>query len=81
VKLFCRSDLTTCRECLMCGGCEAHDGCLADFNHITWFTRFASPGEDACGAQGARDGRNYACALPAGHVWWHQARSGDGWPS
>lgn len=74
-------DLADCRECDMCGGCETHEGCLTDLNHIEWFMVFASPGEAVCGAEGVLHGRNYTCALPAGHGDdWHTARTGDGWP-
>lgn len=65
----------------MCGGCETHGICLTDMNHIEWRMAFASPGEDVCGAEGVLHGRNYTCALPAGHSDdWHTARGGDGWP-
>jgi len=77
----CR-DRGGCGECLMCGGCEIHDGCLADFRHIAWHARFASPGEELCGAFGVVAGRpGYVCALPCRHAGWHQARGGDGWPA
>lgn len=74
-------DLADCRECLMCGGCEIHDGCLADWNHIAWHTQFASPGEEPCGHQGATpQGRAARCALTAGHAGeWHMERGGAGW--
>jgi hypothetical protein len=74
-------DLTDCRECDMCGGCEIHEGCATDWNHLTWFMRFASPGEDACGAEGGPAGRSgHACALPLGHGGCsHQDRRGNGW--
>ena len=48
-------DLNCC-ECDMCGGCEVHEHCNEDFNHVVWFTRFASPGEPVCGAMGAPRG-------------------------
>jgi hypothetical protein len=75
------ADLDGCRECLMCGGCEVHEGCATDWNHITWHFRFASPGEVSCGATGMVAGRSgYICALPPDHGGgWHQARGGDGW--
>lgn len=74
------TDLANCTECDMCGGCETHEGCLTDLNHLDWFTRFASPGETPCAEQHVRHGYTFTCALPAGHgQTWHQARTGDGW--
>ena len=66
----------------MCSGCEIHDGCLADWNHITWHARFAAPGEPLCYAVGTVSSRGgYICELPGGHSEeWHQARDGAGWP-
>jgi hypothetical protein len=73
-------DLADCRECEMCGGCEVHEGCTTDLNHIGWFLRFASPGERACGDTGTLSGRSTVCALQAGHGGeWHQERGGAGW--
>jgi hypothetical protein len=75
-------ELADCRECLMCGGCETHEGCAADWNHIAWHARFASPGEPECGARGTlARGAPGVCALTAGHDGeWHQRRDGAGWP-
>lgn len=75
--------LADCRECHMCGGCETHDGCATDWNHIVWFAQFASPGEPVCIATGAPQGRPARrCALPAGHCGgWHLAVDGSGWPT
>ena len=74
-------DLNCC-ECDMCGGCEVHEHCNEDFNHVVWFTRFASPGEPVCGAMGAPRGYpDRPCARPAGHGGeFHQDRRGNGWP-
>ena len=73
--------LADCRECDMCGGCETHEGCATDWDHLTWFLRFASPGEDTCGETGTVGGRpGHVCALPPGHGGeWHQDRRGNGW--
>lgn len=74
-------DLADCRECLMCGGCEMHDECASDWNHITWFTQFASPGEPACKSRGTVAAITYECALPLEHGGgWHMAAGGSGWP-
>jgi hypothetical protein len=76
-------DLADCRECDMCRGCEVHDDCATDWNHITWFAQFAGPGEPACDSSGAPGGRPpKPCALPAGHGGdWHRDRRGNGWPT
>ena len=73
--------LADCQECDMCGGCETHDRCATDWDHLTWFLRFASPGEDPCGQTGTVGGRTgHVCALPPGHGGeWHQDRRGNGW--
>lgn len=74
-------ELADCRECDMCGGCETHEGCLTDLNHLDWFMQFASPGQTPCGQQHERHGITYTCALPDAHGGeWHMARTGDGWP-
>jgi hypothetical protein len=73
-------ELADCRECDMCGGCETHEGCATDWNHITWLMGFASPGEPVCGAQGGpADRTNHVCALPPHHNWHHMDRRGNGW--
>ena len=73
-------ELADCRECLMCGGCEIHENCLTDWNHITWHARFASPGEPPCDERATVRGRDAQCALPAGHGGgWHMERDGNGW--
>lgn len=80
--MMARNDLPDCRECDMCGGCEACDGCLHDFDHIAWFTRFASPGEPACNQMGTPQAcyPDRPCALPVNHDGtWHQDRRGNGW--
>lgn len=75
-------ELADCRECDMCGGCEAHEGCLTDLNHLDWFMQFASLGETSCGEVHAWHGTTFVCAKPAGHGGqWHMARTGDGWPN
>jgi hypothetical protein len=73
--------LADCRECPMCGGCETHEGCATDWNHIAWHAMFASPGEPECGDEGVVPGGQQAtCALTRGHGGgWHQRRDGSGW--
>jgi hypothetical protein len=75
-------DLADCQECDMCGGCETHGNCATDWNHLTWFMEFASPGEKTCRAAGGPAGRTgHACALPWPHNGWHRDKRGNGWPA